>query len=232
MNHPIMHDKMIAIVPVRSGSKGLPGKNTRKLAGLPLYQHALQQGTRTVGQALLSTDIEGIDAADLPPGARLVKRPSELATDTTPMADVIRHLIETQALEPFTLVLLQATTPLRSDEDIARAIELYQEGNYELVMSVVEKDRSILKYGLLQGDEFQPMREPEYCFQNRQQLPAVYAPNGAVYVFSARDFIEAGGFPSHRMGVVKMPADRSIDIDRESDFELAEKALQKPKSKS
>lgn len=216
---------IIAIVPVRSGSKGLPGKNTRELASLPLYQHALRQGIRTAGHALLSTDIEGISPADLPQGARLIERPASLATDSTPMTDVIRYLIETEGLETYTLLLLQATTPLRSDNDIARAIQLYRGGNYKLVMSVVERDRSVLKYGLLEGNEFHPIREPEYCFQNRQQLPAVYAPNGAVYVFSAKDFINAGGFPSSHIGVIKMPDSRSIDIDSSSDFDRVEKSF-------
>jgi len=219
-------NKTIAIIPVRSGSKGLPGKNVRELAGLPLYQYAVRQGTRTIGEALLSTDIEDIIPADLPQGARLIKRPTQLATDTTPMSDVIRHLIETEALESYTLVLLQATTPLRSDEDIARAIQLYNECDYDLVMSVVEHDRSVLKYGLLRGEEFQPMREPEYCFQNRQQLPAVYAPNGAVYVFSASDFIKAGGFPTNHIGAIKMPASRSADIDCANDFDQVERFIQ------
>ena len=222
------HNSIIAIVPVRSGSKGLPGKNTRHLARLPLYHHAIRQGIRTVGHALLSTDIEGIYPADLPRDARLIKRPAYLATDTTPMADVIRHLIETEALESYTLLLLQATTPLRSDDDIARAIQLYRKGDYELVMSVVERDSSVLKYGLLEGHEFHPMRDPEFCFQNRQQLPAVYAPNGAVYVFSATDFIKAGGFPTNRIGVIKMPDSRSIDIDSASDFDQVEKSFEHP----
>lgn len=213
---------VVAIVPVRAGSKGLPGKNIMPMAGMPLYLHAVSQGVRTVGQVLLSTDIHEIDNAALPSGCTLCRRPSALAADDTTMDAVIRHLIEDYALSGKTLILLQATSPLRLDGDILAALELFGTRQYDMVLSVVERDRGVLKYGTLEGNRFTAMRAQRFCFFNRQQLPAVYGPNGAVYVFDADRFIDAGGFPCESIGAVEMPVERSVDIDTLADLRQAE----------
>jgi len=215
----------VAIVPVRAGSKTLPGKNTRLVNGLPLYLRAVLQGLRTVGRVILSTDIEAIDEATLPNGCTLSRRPPALAADDTPMDFVIRHLIDEHGLTGKCLVLLQATSPLRLDSDILAALKLFGTRQYDMVLSVVERDRGALKYGTLQGSTFSAMREQRFCFFNRQQLPAVHGPNGAVYVFEADHFVVVQGFPSSRIGAVEMPIERSADIDTLADFRHVENML-------
>jgi CMP-N-acetylneuraminic acid synthetase len=212
----------IAIVPVRAGSKGLPGKNVMQVAGMPLYLHAVYQGLRTVGKVLLSTDIDAIDEASLPVGCTLCRRPDMLAADDTPMDAVIRHLIEDRALGGKTLVLLQATSPLRQDSDIQAALALFRTQVHDIVISVVERDRGVLKYGTLDGDRFTAMRAQRFCFFNRQQLPPVHGPNGAVYVFDADRFVDANGFPSARMGAIEMSIESSVDIDTLADLRHVE----------
>jgi N-acylneuraminate cytidylyltransferase len=215
----------LAIVPVRSGSKGLKGKNMRPLDGLPLYLHAVHQSLRTAGHVLISTDIADINQSNLPVGCTLCPRPAELASDDTPMASVIAHLIKTHSLHDRTLVLLQATTPLREDADIESAVNLHAGGAFDIVMSVVARDQGVLKYGTLNVNHFVAMRDPTYCFQNRQSLPKVYGPNGAVYVFTAESFMQSEDFPTARIGVVEMPAIRSIDIDTVEDFRYVEELM-------
>jgi CMP-N,N'-diacetyllegionaminic acid synthase len=215
----------VAIVPVRAGSKGLPGKNIMPVNGLPLYLHAVNQGLRTVGRVLLSTNIDAIDDAALPSGCTLCRRPAELAADDTPMDAVIRHLIDDRALTGKRVVLLQATSPLRLDSDILAALELFGTQQYDMVLSVVERDRGVLKYGTLEGAAFSAMREQRFCFFNRQQLPTVHGPNGAVYVFDADRFVIARGFPSNRIGAVEMPIERSADIDTVADLRHVEDML-------
>ena len=222
----------VAVVPVRAGSKGLPSKNLMPLDGMPLYLHAVFQGLRTVGRVLLSTDIAEIDGSDLPEGCTLCQRPKHLATDNTPMSAVIHHLIVERSLQGATIVLLQATSPLRLDQDIEKAMTLFREGGHDMVMSVVERDRGALKYGTMENNTFTAMREPAFCFYNRHQLPPVVGPNGAVFVFEADRFLDVNGFPSERTGAIEMPVDRSVDIDSVDDLHRVELVLQKQKSAS
>ena len=211
--------KLLAVVPVRSGSKGLPDKNLRQLAGLPLYQHAVNQGLRIAGYCVVTTDIKEILSMPAYECCDVLKRPPGLAMDDTPMELVVHDLIRQLSLGPEVILLLQATTPLRLDSDIRAVLDLHAAGAHDLVMSVTPTDSGILKYGLLHGSSFSPVSRPEHCFSNRQSLPPVFRPNGAVYAFTADAFLRAGGWPSANIGAVEMPIERSNDIDTLDDFE-------------
>ena len=215
-------NNVIAIVPLRAGSKGLPKKNLRIFNGKPLFLHTVAQALRVVGKAVITTDIPEIRKTNMRPGCSVCRRPRELCGDDVPMAAVIDHVIKNHDLWGHTLVLLQATSPLRSDQDICRAIDLFRSGLNSLVMTVTEKDRESLKYGTFRNDRYVPLGGEKDCFKNRQQLQPVYGPNGAVYVFDADQFVAEGGFPSARIGALEVPFERSIDIDSEDDLRLAE----------
>lgn len=216
---------LVGIVPLRAGSKGLPGKNIRELAGKPLYRHALDQALRVIGSCMISTDIEELHQIPMPDHCHVLRRPQHLGEDTTPMADVLVDLFISLAQAnrlPQTAVLLQATSPLRGDEDIHEAIRLYRTGHYNLVMSVTAVDNSAWKYGILEDGAFTPLTDAQNCFSNRQELPELHRPNGAVYVFSPKQFLTQGGFPNKRIGAFLMPDTRSSDIDNEDDLKQAE----------
>ena len=218
--------RTIALVPVRGGSKGLPGKNIRPLAGVPLYARAVAQGLRVVGRCVVSTDIAQILDAPAPEGCVLLRRPDALCGDDVPMDAVINDVIEQLKLDDATkIVLLQATSPLRTDADVAAVLALYDGGAHDLVMSVTGTDSGILKYGMLEGSDYIPVARPEYCFTNRQHLPRVFRPNGAIFVFSAGAFRRNEGLATQSIGVTEMPAERSYDIDSRADFEAAEARL-------
>lgn len=213
----------VAVVPARAGSKGAPGKNTRDFAGMPLWRRAAEQGLSAgAEQVVVTTDIEAILAEDLPPAFTLVERPKELADDSVPMAPVLMHALSDPLLAGATIVLLQPTSPLRSNDDIRAALALYEGGEFDLVLSASEVDRSVLKFGTREGDRFAPLRAAEHCFSNRQSLPEVWKPNGAVYVFARDWFLENAGFVSERIGMIEMPLERSHDIDTDNDFERTE----------
>lgn len=220
----------VAFVPIRDGSKGFPGKNVRLFAGLPLYEHAVRQGLRCCGGCVISTDIESVLNMPVGDGRVLHRRPAMLASDAAVMDAVIADSITSLSLQGRTIVLLQATSPLRGDEHVRAAIELHRSGAFELVLSVVLGDRSILKAGTIVGDRFAPISRPEYCFTNRQSLPEVYRPNGAVYVFSADWFLTNGGLAAASIGALVMPLEQSQDIDTEADFRLAEALFSAPSS--
>ncbi len=222
-----MTEQWIALVPLRAGSKGLPGKNTRPLAGKPLYRHAVDQGLEAgATQVFLSTDISALLAADHGDGVHAVPRPAELAGDTVPMDAVLRHFLTVDFGQSATVVLLQATSPLRRAEHIRGALEVFARGSFDLVMSVTETAPTILKYGTAAPDgRFVPVSDPAYCFTNRQALPKVYRPNGAVYVFGADWYRQNGSLATQSIGMFEMDSDSSQDIDTEADFARAERLL-------
>lgn len=223
---PLPTPAWTAVIPLRAGSKGLPSKNIRPLAGKPLYRHAVDQALQAGAQrVVITTDIPEVLWAELPTQVTLVERPPELAGDTVPMAPVLQHALHTADCHG-TVVLLQATSPLRLLSDIEAALAVFAGGYFELVMSVTSADRGVLKWGTLRGNRFQPLSDPAHCFANRQSLPPVVRPNGALYVLNAERFVASGSFVSERIGVVEMPAERSQDIDSLDDFERCEAALE------
>jgi CMP-N-acetylneuraminic acid synthetase len=209
-----------AVIPLRGGSKGLPGKNTRPLAGKPLYRHAVDLALAAGAcRVLISTDIHEVLTAELPQAVQALQRPYELCGDNVPMAPVLMHALQTAQVQG-PVVLLQATSPLRQVVDVQQALARLASGVFDLVISVTDADRGVLKWGQVMPDgRFVPLSRPEHCFANRQSLPPVYKPNGAVYAMDAQWFIEQKSFVSERIGTVVMPAERSFDIDNRDDFE-------------
>lgn len=214
---------LTAIVPVRRGSKGLPGKNIRQFGGKPLYLWAVEQGVRIAGRCVVTTDIPEIRSEHLPQGAIRHQRPIALAQDETMMSDVLLNAIDELGIDSGTVLLLQATSPLRTDRDIENVLELYKTGRYPLVFSVSDTDSVVLKNGYLDGDRFVPLAQMKYLFENRQALPRTCKPNGAIYVFDVQWFKRNGGFQCASAGAIRMNAEHSADIDTIADFERAEK---------
>ena len=211
---------VIAVVPVRGGSKGLPGKNLRAFGPLPLWEHAAHQGLEAgADRVVVTTDIpeQLVPTRD---GIDIVERDTSLARDDTPMGPVMMDLL--RRLEgPAVIVLLQPTSPLRHVDDIRAGIAMFTGGGHDLVMSVTEADRSVLKCGTVENGRFRAMRDAAHCFSNRQALPTVLRPNGAVYVFDKDWFLENGGFATEAIGALEMPPERSVDIDSDGDFRRA-----------
>ncbi|WP_109316460.1 cytidylyltransferase domain-containing protein [Pseudovibrio ascidiaceicola] len=217
-------DNVIAVIPARAGSKGLPGKNIRTLAGAPLYYHSVAAAQAAgIRNVLVSTDIESIfHDSEKRGGFRVLRRPESLCTDSATMGQVLKDVISTEVKVPSTIVLLQPTSPLRQHMQIIEALELFREGNFSLVLSVTEVSNSSLKFGMIENGRFQAVSKGKYCFSNRQALPNLYRPNGAVYVFSSEMFRESEEFDTINIGAVCMPEQDSYDIDNLNDFKQCE----------
>jgi N-acylneuraminate cytidylyltransferase len=214
-----------AIIPLRQGSKALPRKNVLPLAGKPLYRYAVDAALAAgASQVIISTNIAEVLTANLPSKVIAIARPEALCTDTSDMATVLLHLIQTEALQG-TLVLLQATSPLRTSAHIQAGLAMFDSAQTSLVMAVTAAERSVLKWGFLQDGRFMPVSNPDYCFSNRQQLPAMVRPNGALYVFNAAQFLQHGGFDSRHIAALEMSEADSLDIDNASDFAACEAVL-------
>ena len=216
----------VALIPIRAGSKGLPGKNTRLLAGRPLYRHAIEHAVAAgIERIAVSTDIDSVLSDEADSGVELLERPDALAADDTTMDAVLAYILEHDLRGPATIVLLQATTPLRDPADIERCIALFRQSDFDLVMTVTQADRKVLKWGLRDGERYSPLRDPSHCFANRASLPEVFRPDGAVFVFDADWFRRNGSLGSAEIGSVVVPGWRADDVDTIEDFLAVERKL-------
>jgi N-acylneuraminate cytidylyltransferase len=219
---------VIATVCARGGSKGLPGKNLRPFAGRPLVAHTIAQALAcpAMDGVYVSTDDEAIAEAARAAGARVpYLRPAQLATDQAPKLPAIEHLVahvEAGGTAVHTVVDLQPTSPLRTPQDIAQAMSLL--AGADLVVSVTEPSHNPY-YTLAETapDGWLHLSKPAN-FARRQDAPAVWGLNGAIYVWrrEALPRAIAHGFWSVRVRPSPMPRRRSVDIDDLEDFELAE----------
>ena len=208
----------ISLVPIREDSKGLRKKNILKIEGIPLYLRTVNQALRITDKCIINTDIESVlQKKDFNENIIIYKREKKFAKDATPMDLVLKDMFEKVDLVNKYIILLQATSPLRKDEDILNALNLFRKGNYSMVMSVKKVDSSFLKYGYDSRGNFIPFAK-NYLFKNRQYLPKVLSPNGAIYIFSVREFLKKNKMPEKNIGYYEMPSDRSIDIDKKEDL--------------
>lgn len=212
-------------IPARANSKGLPGKNTAPLGGIPLYQHSVNVA-RAAGLdgAILSTDIATLLDATHDPFITLHPRPAALAGDEIEMIEVLLDFLDGWPGSGL-MVLLQPTSPLRQAAQVKEAIALYQTGRFDMVMSANVADRAILKSGLLDGDRYRPVNDPAFVFANRQALPQVVRHNGAIYVFDTDWLRRNQSFASDRIGVTLMPPDTAVDVDGPEDLARCEAIL-------
>ena len=188
------------------------------LGSKKLFQITLDQALRCVGEVIISSD-KNLDEELKSYKVKQHQRSPELSADQSTMAELMLELIRKYELQNTTIVLLQPTSPLRRDEDISKCIETYKKKNFDLLFTVSSQDRAVLKSGFVQGNKFKPLEDPGFTFMNRQDLPELFRPNGAVYVFNGGWFEKNGGFSSTNMGVVEMPTENSWDIDSQEDFD-------------
>lgn len=221
-----------AFVFARGGSKGLPRKNIRDFAGKPLIAHAIEtaRASDRIRRIVVSTDDEEIaQIARFWGGEVPFMRPAELAADDSPELLSWKHAVS--ALERAgdaisTFVSVPATSPLRNVEDINRCIELLEASDADLVLTVTPARHHPMYSMVTFGDNgvLRTFSEPESAAYRRQDMSPVFDISGSVYA-ARRDFVMAVDprkLLSGRTRGVPVPPERSIDIDTELDFALAE----------
>lgn len=218
---------MIAIIPARGGSKGLPGKNIRPLNGKPLIAYAVEAALKAkrIDKVIISTDDEEIARVAVQYGAELpFMRPAELASDTAMAVDnyiyTIGRLEEESGRTIDAFVVLQPTSPLRIAEDIDGAVELFNQKNADSVISYTQEAHPISWHKYL-DDEGRFIDILDSNIKNRQDNRISYYPNGAVYVFRT-SMIRNRKYYTEKSYAYIMPRTRSVDIDFIEDFEYAE----------
>lgn len=220
-----MDGDVLAVIPARGGSKGLPGKNILPLAGKPLIAHTIEaaRGSARVKKVMVSTDDPEIARVSAACGAQVIRRPAELATDTASSVDVLLHLLRTlEEPEPETLLLLQATSPLRNSSDIDAALDIFDRGGCDAVVSVCEPRHSPYWSFVLNNGLMVPLFDHSLLEKRRQDLPRVYRPNGAIYIVKSNILRKRKDLLFGRVVPYLMPPERSVDIDTSLDLDMAE----------
>jgi CMP-N,N'-diacetyllegionaminic acid synthase len=219
----IQGKSVLGIITARGGSKGFPGKNIANLAGKPLIAYTIEAGKKSkyIDRLILSSEDEDIIEVARDFGCEVpFIRPTELALDTTPGIDPVLHAIAAiNEIFDF-VVLLQPTSPLRISEDIDAAIEKCLI-SHPACVSVCEPDKSpYWMYSITEKDKMVPLLETKAY--RRQDLPKVYAINGAIYVSDTEYLMKHKTFVTEDTVAYIMPKIRSIDVDSEIDLKLCE----------
>lgn len=218
---------VLAVITARGGSKGLPGKNIRPLGGKPLLAWTIEaaKASKYVDRVITTTDDDSIMAIALACGSETpFKRQASLASDEAASIDVVLDALERCGGYDY-VVLLQPTSPLRAAGDIDGALELCEKSGAPACVSVGRAAQNPYWMFTIGQDGSMTPLFPEKLPARRQDLSAVYALNGAVYVARTAWLVAERTFISPRTVAYEMPRERSVDIDTESDLQLAESRL-------
>jgi len=217
--------KSVAIIPLRKGSKGIPGKNKKKILGRPLYQWCLGEAIfSNLDEVYVFTDDEELISQinqeyKWTPKVKTILRSSESATDTASTEQAMIEFAETIKYNFDIICLLQATSPLTDRIDINQTLEAVSDQEYDSALTVVETKRFIWSE---QGNSI------NYDYNHRprrQDFEGLCIENGAVYASSKDQFLKSKNRLGGNIGIIKMPEDTLTEIDELSDLLIIEKLL-------
>ena len=233
MNHkkqPLKNKKfkIISIIPVRGGSKGIPMKNLQILNKKPLLYHTVNvsQKSSYINRTIVSTENIQLGKYAKKIGAEVISRPKKLALDKSPTEPVMLHVLSylkrTEKYIPDVVVLLQNTSPFRTVKHIDDALTFFFKNKYDSVLSGFLSSELlwINKNKLSFPVNYIPTKRPQ-----RQNIKHVYFENGAIYITKYKNFIRTKCRISGKIGMFSMPKKNSIEIDEQNDLTQARKML-------
>lgn len=223
--------EVVALICARGGSKGLPSKNIRPLAGRPLIAWSIVQAraVRRIGRIIVSTDSEQIAQVARDAGAEVpFMRPADLARDDSPEWLTWRHALhylrESGGAYPDALIVVPATAPLRASADLENCLDEYEKGGADAVITVTDAHRSpyfnmVKRHG---DGTVGLVIPPQGAIFRRQDAPVVYDMTTVAYVARPEFVMTRNGILDGRVRQVHIPAERALDIDTLLDFRIAE----------
>ncbi len=225
--------KVLGLITARRGSKSIPLKNIAMAAGKPLIAWTIEAALKShrLDRTIVSTDSEEIAQIARRYGAEVpFIRPAELSQDDSPHIDVVLHAIDwldrEENYSPEYVALLQPTSPLRTADDITAALKLADENSADAIVSVYPAPKHPYWMVILTEDgRLQPLSDYKGEHGQRQALPPVYAPNGAIYLARREVLLKQRTFYTDRTYGYVMPPERSIDVDSPWDLHLADLLL-------
>lgn len=218
---------ILGIIPARGGSKGIPRKNIKLLAGKPLIHYTITEAKKSKYLSYIVVSTEDVEITNLVEkyGVDVVKRPDELSADDTPTAHVVQHVIkylqEKENKNFNIIVVLQPTSPLRLVSDIDGAIEMFMKKKCDSVVSVSQVQHPPHWMYTIERDILVPILKGKNILR-RQDAPKIYQLNGAVFVTSKEHLLKNNLIFSGEIRPYIMSIERSIDIDSPLDLKLAE----------
>jgi hypothetical protein len=226
-----MHEiNVLGLLAARGGSKGIPGKNIRPLCGRPLLAWAAQSIIQapSINRSICSTDDESIALAARECGLEVpFIRPDILATDTASIVDVIQHALDSvdSVTEPFTHILLvQATTPTVTTQDVEEAIALLHNKKTDTVITGFpsKANHPALMFTLDDNSEVSWLLDNNNYTKRRQDFPEVFVRTGLLYLVSAKVLKERNTIYGDHIHTLIVDENRAFTIDEEADFLRAE----------
>ena len=228
---------IIALIPARGGSKGIPRKNIVEVNKKPLINYTIEVALKSklIDRVIVSTDSEEIAEIAKAAGAEVpFIRPEELAQDNTPTYPVIKHAIEwlesNDDYKPDIIALLEPTFPIRNPEEVDDAIaQLRDDDGADSIRGVIEPFQTPYKSWKVEGNYLKPLMETDEktCGKPRQSLPKVYWQNGFAFISKYRAIMEKGSIEGDNILPYVMPDVRFLDIDEKKDLELLRSKLEK-----
>lgn len=217
--------KTIAIIPARGGSKRLPQKNIKLLGGIPLLAHSIlyaRANNKIIDEVYVSTDDENIKKIALEFGAKVISRPESISGDLEPTVSALKNVLEQIKDEVENVVLLQATNPLRPQDLLKEAFDIYQNEKYNSLFTVSTNHQ---KLGKIVNQKFIPFNYE--IGQRSQDLAPLFFENGLLYITKTKlimenIIIEENAFPFKIDSIFA-----GVDIDTQKDFDYAEYLYQK-----
>lgn len=228
-----MAGRVLGVIPARGGSRGLPGKNVRLFAGLPLIAHSILFAKRCpqISRCVVSTEAQEIAAVASRFGAEVpFVRPADLAADETPLWAVVRHALawaDGEGDGPYEyLVLLDPTSPAREPHDLTEALRRLEAApQADGILAVSRPDFNPVWHCVIERDGWMADLLPQGAgFSRRQDAPVVYRINGALYVWRTA-FVRSQPLSWRAHGqhlLLEIPERRAMSIDTQDEFERAE----------
>lgn len=222
----------LAIIPARSGSKGLPDKNIKNLQGKPLIAYTIEAAiaSEQFDEVMVSTDSKEYAAIAMEYGATVpFLRSADNAGDTSSSWDVVKEVLNNYRAQGKSfkqVALLQPTSPLRTKEDIINGFNTKAEKDANFVVSVCEVEHSPLWSNTLPKDQsMKDFIDPKIMALPRQQIPTYYRLNGAMYLVDVEHLLNNNNLYGDRSYAFIMDRKNSVDIDEAFDFKFAELLL-------
>ncbi len=221
--------KVFALLPARGGSKGILQKNIAPLLDQPLIAYSIQaaQASGVIDDIYVSSDDDQILSVAHYYKAERLKRDPHLARDDSPTDPVIAEFIHrVKPAAKDIIVLLQPTSPLRTGEHIREALAEFNDfPTCHSLISVYEISNKFMKAYVGGGEFLHPLAGEHTSYTRRQDLPSLYMPNGAIYIFKVDDFLREEKIPRTHIIPYLMSDDDSLDIDTPDDLAIAAQRL-------